>query len=83
MAACVGMLAVLGTFISFFIGSFDPWSCFPVVLFLLYLSGSDALHSLIQSVVISSLVCPPSAPLIRRLYSSLKKNALPMLVWNA
>ncbi|KAH9992067.1 hypothetical protein BJV77DRAFT_464187 [Russula vinacea] len=48
MAACAGVLAaVLGAFISFFIGSFDPWSCFFVVSFLLYLSSSEALHSLI------------------------------------
>ena len=40
------MLAVLGAFISLFIGFFDPWSCFLVVPLLLYLSSSDAFHSL-------------------------------------
>lgn len=36
-----------GAIISLFIGSFDPWSCFFVVSLLLYLSSSEALHSLI------------------------------------
>jgi hypothetical protein len=63
MAACTGVLAVLGTFISLFIGSFDPWCCFLDVPFLLYLSSSDALHSL---AVCCHLIfgLSPSVPLI-------------------
>jgi len=35
MAVCVGMLAVLGTFISLFIGFFDPLVLFPCCSLLL------------------------------------------------
>src|SRR5216684_999290 len=50
IAACMSMLAVLGTLILFLLVSLTPLSCFLVVSLLLYLSSSDALHSFILLV---------------------------------
>ena len=62
------MLAVLGAFISLFIGFFDPWSCFLSFLFCcIYPALTRSIPS--KSVVISFLSVTP-VPLIQCLYSS-------------